>query len=70
MTQFANEKRKCGRTTEGHGERAVIWWDYEVKCGECETWTRHYGDVSVQVGDNPDTQAWLCPACAMAAMAE
>lgn len=64
MTKFVNEKRICGKTVEGFGEYATTWADYETKCGECGRWVRKLGDVSTQVGDNPDCQAMLCEACA------
>lgn len=62
MTKFINERRVCGCTIEGHGEYQTRWNDYEIKC-VCGRWTRSYGDVSQQVGDDPNVQMWLCQTC-------
>lgn len=66
MTRFVNEKRVARVEYEGFGEHRTAWPTYEVRCGDCNKWTRDYGEVSVQVGDNPDEHAWVCPACAAA----
>lgn len=63
-TVFVNEKRPCGCTTEGFGECAVKWYDYEVKCVDCKNWTREYGDVSLNMNEDGSEQGWLCPKCA------
>lgn len=64
MTTFTNPKRVCGRTTEGHGEYATVWRDYEILCPDCERWRKDYGEFSRQVGDDPDVQEWICGECA------
>lgn len=68
MVTFVNEKRVCGKTVEGFGPDAHQWVHHEVKC-PCGVWTREYGEVSEQVGDNPDHQAFLCPKCAAVVLA-
>jgi hypothetical protein len=69
MTNFIQDKRVIGCDIEGHGEYQTRWNRYEVKC-PCGKWTRNYGDVSEQVGDNPNDQAWLCEKCAAEAVAD
>ena len=69
MTKFVNQKRKCGSTTEGFGPDAFVWYDYEILC-PCGQWSKEYGDISRQVGDDPDVQEWLCPKCCLESLAE
>lgn len=67
--RFVNEKREIGSTVEGLGDAQIIWRDYEVLC-PCGCWTPIYGEVSAQVGDDPNMQEWLCPTCIAEAEAE
>lgn len=63
MIKFINDKRKSGRsTTEGFGADAYVSYEYEIKCS-CGKWTDQYGDVSQQVGDDPNVHVWICPTC-------
>ncbi len=66
-TIFTNERRQAGGTTEDFG--ATFWPNFEVLC-PCGQWTSNYGDASRQIGDNPDEQEWLCPACVAESDAE
>ena len=68
-TTFTNERRQVSVVTEGFGEYATRWPSFEILC-PCGNWTSNYGDASRQVGDNPDEQEWLCPACVAESDAE
>ena len=61
-TRFVNPRRPAGRTVEVFGEYAITWTTYAIQC-PCGKWTTNYGDVSVQVANDPTEHEWLCPEC-------
>jgi hypothetical protein len=62
MTKFVNARRQLSVDLEGFGEYQTRHVNYEYKCS-CGTWFVGIGDVSEQVGDDPDIHSWLCPKC-------
>lgn len=69
MMRFTNATRpscKCP-TVEGFGPDAYVWREPdEILCPCCGRWSQHYGAVSQQAGDDPDTHEWLCLDCGSA----
>ena len=61
--KMRNEKRLIGGTRElvGTAGESQFYGDYELKCPDCGTWTRKYGDYVVTNEDN--TESYLCDDC-------